>query len=164
MKRFPISICIGKAPIPSFSVEKALKRNENGKNTGSWRKFGRSPLSEGHYIPFVAKICQIRRNNTRTTRILPYLCRFWVPKKSHITHDAALPSPTLPEAQSFSIFFLMLFPPLIPRFLIILLKTDQLLLIVFHVPHVRLNGFVFCPRILFRTLGLTASADGCQSK
>ena len=132
--------------------------------TGPWHKFGRSPLSEHHFIPFAAKNCQNQRNNTTTTRILPYLCRFWAPKKSHITHDAALPSPTLPEAQSFIIFFLMLLPPFIPRFLIIPLETYQFFLIVFHVPHVRLNGFVFCSRILFRTLGLTASADGCQSK
>lgn len=78
--------------------------------------------------------------------------------------DDSHTSPTLPEAQSFSIFFLMLFPPLIPRFLIIPLETYQFLLIVFHVPHVRLNGFVFCPCILFRTFGLAASADGYQSK
>lgn len=118
-----------------------------------------------------AILFRLQQKSVKIDGIIPELQGFYrtfvgfgYKKKSHITHDAALPSPTLPEAQLFSIFFLMLFPPLIPRFLIILLKTDQLLLVVFHVSHVRLNGFVFCPRILFRTLGLTASADGCQSK
>ena len=74
MKRFPISISIGKAPIPSFSVEKALKRNENGKtrdpgtNSGAvrcqkaiifrlWQKSvkidGITPELQGFYRTFV---------------------------------------------------------------------------------------------------------------